>query len=257
MRHRAGWVALFVLNVSFSVVSEAQALTVFAAASLKDVLTELGSDYARSGGVQVTFSFAGSSMLARQIEYGAPADVFISANVAWMDELEKNDLLEPGTRADLTGNRLVLIAPDSSGSPRVEWSNPSALVDRMKQGRIAMALVDAVPAGIYGKMALQSGGHWSQVKSLVVQTDNVRSALALVSKGEASLGIVYASDLHSANVAVVTEFPQTAHAPIVYPMAVIAGTPDPSAARGFQAFLMTDAAQDTFARHGFSSPDRP
>ena len=90
-----------------------------------------------------------------------------------------------------------------------------------------------------------------------MQTDNVRSALALVSKGEASLGIVYASDLHSANVAVVTEFPQTAHAPIVYPMAVIAGTPDPSAARGFQAFLMTDAAQDTFARHGFSSPDRP
>lgn len=257
VRHRASLVALLVFNVSFGAVSNAQALTVFAAASLKDVLTELGTDYARAGGVLVTFSFAGSSMLARQIEYGAPADVFVSANVSWMGVLDKKGLLEPGTRTVLTGNRLVLIAPGSSGSTRVDWSNPTALLARLTQGRIAMALIDAVPAGMYGKMALQSGGHWSDVKSLVVQTDNVRSALALVSKGEVSLGIVYASDLHSADVAVVTEFPETTHGPIVYPMAVIAGTPNTSAARAFQAFLMTDAAQDTFARHGFSAPGRP
>lgn len=255
-RHGRLVVKLFLLSAWLYAVPTVHAVTVFAAASLKDVLGELGAEYAESAGLSVTFSFGASSMLARQIEYGAPADLFVSANVAWMNALERKGLLAPHTRTELTGNRLVIVAPKSMHTEQVAWSDQMAVAALLTSGRIAMALVDAVPAGIYGKTALQSAGLWAQVQRQVVQTDNVRLALALVSRGEVPMGIVYASDQRSANVSKLMEFPIEAHGPIVYPMALIAGSKNPAAAQAFQAFLMTQTAQNTLLRHGFSVPDR-
>lgn len=230
--------------------ASAETITVFAAASLKTVLDALSADYAAQSPHELRLSFAGSSALARQIQLGAPADVFISANPGWMDVLQEDSLLVPDSRIDVIGNRLVVIAPAPEASP-LDLLQPEAVSDRLSNGPLAMALVAAVPAGIYGKEALEALGHWPAVAQDVAQTDNVRAALALVSAGEAPLGVVYASDVMAdPDVAIVAEIPASAHVPIIYPGAVIDGGQQ-DAATDFLRFLKTPEAQAVFAAQGF------
>lgn len=225
----------------------AETVTVFAAASLRDALQEVAEGFEAETGHQLVASYAGSSTLARQIGFGAPADLFISANTDWMDWLEGRGHLVAGSRVDLLGNRLVLATRDA-GSEIDIAELPTALGD----GRLAMALVDAVPAGIYGKAALQHLGVWDMVQPEVVQTDNVRAALALVALGEAGFGVVYATDaLAEPRILSTTVFPSDSHPPITYPAARIKDT---NATQRLMAYLQSPAAQAVFARHGFLTP---
>lgn len=224
-------------------------LTVFAAASLKSSLDEIAADFEKSGH-SVQISYGGSSTLARQIQYGAPAQVFISANTAWMDVLEQDGMLVAGTRRDLLTNRLVLIAgADTSDDLTIKPGFDLAAT--LGRGRLAMALVDAVPAGIYGRAALQSLDIWQAVAPKVAQVDNVRAALMLVAIGEAPYGIVYATDaMAEPRVRIVGSFPADSHPPILYPAAAIAG-PDPAQGQVFLDFLESPQASAIFRRHGF------
>lgn len=222
-------------------------VTVFAAASLKGALDEAIAAWDGAAGGAVAVSYAGSSALARQIEAGAPADVFVSANVAWMDSLEADGLLAPGTRVGLLGNALVLVGPKGAG--RLE---PAALPEALGDGRLAMALVDAVPAGMYGREALVSLGLWDALADRVAQADNVRAALALVAAGEAPYGIVYATDAAAeTRVSVVATFPEDSHEAIVYPAAATAEG-EVEVARRFLDFLQGAGADAIFLRHGFT-----
>ncbi|WMS43733.1 molybdate ABC transporter substrate-binding protein [Acuticoccus sp. MNP-M23] len=227
--------------------ARAEPLTVLAAASLRGALDAVLDE----AGVTARVSYAGSSALARQISAGAPANIFISANVGWMDALAADGDVIASSRVDLLRNRLVLVA--------AAWDLPPApLTADAVQGavgaeRLAMALVDAVPAGLYGKAALISFGLWDTLASQVVQTDNVRSALALVARGEAPFGIVYATDAAlEPGVALVGPFPAETHPPIVYPAAIVADG-DTAAARDLLKILQSAPAQATFARYGFAS----
>lgn len=228
--------------------AHARDVVIFAAASLKSVLDETVEAYRAQGDLSVTVSYAGSSALARQIQMGAPADIFISANMLWMDRLDAEGLVRPDTRRVLAGNRLVLIGPEAEAVPLT----PDALSQTLgPDGRLAMALVQAVPAGIYGKAALETLGAWDVLADRVAQTDNVRAALRLVELGEARLGVVYATDAQqSAAVSVVAPFPADSHPPILYPVALTTEGLSPRAAEVL-AFLTNDAAQEIFARHGF------
>ncbi|MEQ8896309.1 MAG: molybdate ABC transporter substrate-binding protein [Roseovarius sp.] len=225
-------------------------ITVFAAASLKTAMDEVAEGFEAAAGHEVTVSYAGSSALARQIELGAPADVFLSANPGWMDRLEEAGKVEAGTRIDLLGNRMVLIAHGQREAAEV---GPGMDLGAMLgEGRLAMALVDAVPAGIYGKAALESLGQWERVADRVVQADNVRAALKLVAIGEAPMGVVYATDAAAEEgVSVLGEFPEDSHPPIVYPAAAMAGRVGPMVAE-FLGYLQSGAAREVFERHGFS-----
>jgi len=231
-----------------AVCARADNVTVFAAASLKEALDDIAAGFHEATDHTATVVLAGSSVLARQIRQGAPADVFISASPDWMDDLEREGLLVADTRFDLVGNTLVLIAHDSDASP-VTADPGRDLAGLLGTGRLAMALVDAVPAGIYGKAALTSLGLWDEAAPRVAQADNVRAALALVATGEAPLGIVYATDAAAERrVSVVATFPESSHPPIVYPVAAITDT---EAAASMLAYLRSDAAREAFARHGF------
>lgn len=217
-------------------------VTVFAAASMKGALDEVAAAYREQTGEEMRLSFAGSSALARQIDAGAPADVFVSANTDWVDWLEGRDLVR--RRIDLLENRLVLIGPAEA---------TAGGMDRLGSGdeRVAMALVDAVPAGIYGRAALEKLALWDRVAPRVVQADNVRAALALVALGEAPLGIVYATDaLAEPRVKVLAEFPPGSHPPIRYPGAAITQAGEP-----VLDFLASEAAREIFARYGFGLVD--
>lgn len=225
-------------------------VTVFAAASLRDALAEIAAAWDRETGHAVVPALAGTPALARQIREGAPADVFVSASRDWMDALEADGLIAPGTRADIAGNALVVVAhgPDA---PPLDLAAEGALAARLGAGRLAMALIDAVPAGVYGKAALTRLGLWDGVAAQVAQADNVRAALRLVALGAAPLGIVYASDAAAEpGVRVVATFPPDSHPPIVYPAAVLARGDTPLAA-DFLAFLQGHEAQAALARHGF------
>ena len=231
----------------------AETVTVMAAASLRGALDEVAALYAAETGDRVNRAYAGSSALARQIQQGAPAQVFISANADWMDVLDAAGLLAPGTRADLLTNRLVLIAApgtDMQLAPR----EGADLAGALGAGRLAMALVDAVPAGIYGKAALVSLGLWEQVAGRLAQTSDVQAALRLVALGEAPMGIVYATDSAAApEVRVLGAFPEDSHPPIRYPAAILAEG-DSAGARAFLAYLHGAAAGEVFRRHGFGLP---
>lgn len=231
--------------------ARADDVVVFAAASMKTALDAVAAQFEAASGNRVVLSYGASSMLARQIENGAPADLFISANTGWTDELARSGRLAAGTRTDLLGNTLVLIA---RGTPAPLPLGPGApaLVDALgADGILAMALVDAVPAGLYGKAALQSLGVWAVVQPHLAQADNVRAALALVSTGAARFGIVYGSDAHAdPSVGVAAVFPAASHPPIVYPVAAIAGH-DRAAVRAFLAYLAGDAAGAVFEAQGF------
>lgn len=225
-------------------------VTVFAAASLKSALDEIAQGYA-GGTASLQVSYGGSSTLARQIAHGAPAQVFVSANSGWMDVLERDGLLVPRTRADLLRNRLVLIAGPDAG-PVAAIAPGFDLAGALGSGHLAMALVDAVPAGLYGRAALQNLGVWEQVRAQVLQADNVRAALILVAMGEAPLGIVYATDAAAdPRVRVIGTFPADSHPPILYPAALIAAGPGQRAAQAVLDHLRGPEASAVFERHGF------
>jgi molybdate transport system substrate-binding protein len=225
-------------------------LTVFAAASLTNALQELGGRYEETTGVKVIFSFAASSAIARQIEAGAPADLFVSADVEWADYLRVRGLLDDAGRRDLLSNALVLIAPaDSTLRLRIAPNFPLAGA-LGRQGRLATGDPDFVPAGRYARAALTTLGVWEDVADRLLRAENVRSALAFVARGEAPLGIVYRSDAAAeARVRILGTFPAESHPRIVYPAAPVRG--GRPGARAFLAFLGTPEARAVFARHGF------
>lgn len=228
----------------------ADTVVVFAAASLKTALDAVAQDFEAATGHKVAISYAGSGVLARQIIEGAPADIFLSAAENWMDQVEADGLIQPGTRRDLFGNALVLVG-HGAGLPPLPLGPDTDLATLLGGGRLAMALVDAVPAGQYGKAALQDLGLWDSVEPLVAQADNVRAALALVSLGEAPLGIVYATDAAAdPDVSILAPFPAGSHPPIIYPGALLAGATDAADAAFFNA-LSSDGGDARFAAEGF------
>ncbi len=229
---------------------QADEVVVFAASSLKTALDQIGADFGKATGHRVTISYAGSNKLATQIIAGAPADIFISAAENWMDEVAKAGLVVPETRSDLLGNTLVLVA-HGAGAPQVEIGKDLDLNGLLADGKLSMAMVDSVPAGQYGKAALESFGLWEGVAPSVAQAENVRDALKLVALGEAPLGIVYASDaVAEPGVSVVGTFPSDSHPAIAYPVALLTGAAD-QADRDFLKALSEPAADAIFAAQGF------
>jgi molybdate transport system substrate-binding protein len=224
-------------------------LIILAASSLTDALNEIGPAFSAASHHGVKLSYAASSALARQIEAGAPADVFMSADTDWMDYLQTRNLIDTGTRRNVVGNRLVLISPaDSTVSIKV--APHFALAKLLGDGRLATGNPDSVPVGKYAKIALTQLGVWGDVQDKIAAADNVRAALALVARGEAPLGIVYRTDaLIEKKVRIVADFPASSHEPIVYPAATTAH-PQQGAA-DFVKFLATPAAQAVFSRYGF------
>ncbi len=222
---------------------------VFAAASTASAIQDVIVLYGARGAVAA--SFAASSALARQIENGAPADIYISANPRWMDSLAGAGLIETASRRDLLGNRLVLIAPADS-PVSVALSAKPALDSLLGDGRLALADPAHVPAGQYARAALEALGLWPAVAGAVAPMNNVRAALVLVERGEAPLGVVYATDAAmTVGVRVAGLFPESSHPPIVYPAAIVAGRAGP-AVRAFHDFHFADAARAVFAAHGFT-----
>ena len=225
-------------------------LAVFAAASAQDALTDVARRYASHTGRPVKVAPGGSSALAQQIRHGAPADIYVSANPGWMDALEREGLIEPDSRFDLLSNSLVLITHGREAEP-VAIGPELDLAGLLGRGRIAMAFVDAAPAGIYGKSALQALGLWESVSRSLAQTDNVRGALALVATGQARLGVVYGTDaLADDNVTVIGTFPSRSHPPIRYPAAAVSASSHP-ARSGFLRFLRGPQARAAFEDHEF------
>jgi molybdate transport system substrate-binding protein len=243
------WLSLFSL-ASFAAAEDKPSIIVFAAASLTNALQELGDGFTKETSIPVKFSFAASSTLARQIENGAPADVFLSADLEWMDYLQMRNLIQADTRHDMLGNRLVLIAPaDSKLKLKIEPHFP--LLEALGKGRLATGDPDSVPVGRYAREALTNLGLWNQVADRVVRADSVRSALAFVDRGEAPLGIVYETDaLIDKRVRVVDMFPADSHKPIVYPIA-LTRTAKTGAAR-FAAYIRGPAGVVAFKAYGFT-----
>lgn len=232
-------------------VMAAEPVTVFAAASLKESAEKVAESWKKATGNEVRLSFAGSSALAKQIEEGAPADVFISADLKWMDHLDKGGEIKSDTRVNLLGNRIVLVAPKAS-TATVTIGDNFPLTTLLGDGRLAMANVEAVPAGTYGKAALEKLGVWDSVKDRIAQAENVRAALLLVSRAEAPLGIVYETDAKvDPEVKILDRFPETSHPAIVYPAALTTDGSNPEAA-SFLAYLQGAEAHAIFAAAGFT-----
>ncbi len=227
-------------------------LLVFAAASTTNALGEIGTLYESQGKGHVTFAFASSSTLAKQIESGAPADLFLSADVPWMTYLEEKKRVAPGNRRELLGNRIVLIVPADSPVKLIEIKAGVALTDILgKEGRLSMGDPEHVPAGKYGRKALESLGCWDQVKDRLAPMKDVRAALVMVERAEAPLGLVYATDAAvSRKVRVVGTFPVDSHPPIIYPVAAVSGG-KMDAAKAFVAFLKGPEASAIFIKYGF------
>jgi molybdate transport system substrate-binding protein len=250
---RAGFIALIVLCAASTEAADRHAprpLTVFAAASLTEVLQQIGTEYTRRNHVPVRYSFASSSALAKQIDSGAAIDVFMSADQEWMDYLQTHARIDVATRRDVVANRLALVAPlDSKVSLKIQpgFALRTALGP---SGRLATGDPDSVPVGKYAKAALMSLNVWTEIGPRLVRADNVRMALAYVARGEVPLGIVYQTDARvEPRVRVVALFPESAHAPITYP---VAATTDASPqARDFIAFLASPAARALFEKAGF------
>ena len=255
--HRLVRFALLLL-VSWLLVAtptRAAPLTVFAASSLKETLDEAGALYTRTHGVPVRISYAASSALARQVQEGAPADVFVSADGDWMDVLHRQRLVDARTRRDIAGNALVVIAPAGPRVPAIALRRGVDLRPLLgRDGRLALALTASVPAGRYAREALESLGQWTVLRRRVVEAENVRAALQLVARGEAALGIVYATDARAEpRVRVVARVPAGLHARIAYPAARVAASRH-AQATAFVAWLATPPAQAVFRRHGFLTP---
>jgi molybdate transport system substrate-binding protein len=250
--------ALALLSLSIASASAAAAdaqqpqILVFAAASLTDALQDIGTAYQKTAAVQVRVSFDASPNLAHQIEAGAPADVFFSADTHWMDYLESRHLIRPATRRNALGNQLVLIAPASSQIElRIAAHFPLAAA--LGPGRLAVADPDSVPAGRYARASLSALGVWEQVADRLARAENVRAAMRYVARGETPLGVVYSSDaLVDHGVRVVDTFPAGTHEPIVYPVALT--TSAKSEATAFLAYLLSPQGRAVFAKYGFTNP---
>ncbi|MBA3929267.1 molybdate transport system substrate-binding protein [Pseudoxanthomonas japonensis] len=255
---RPAAIAALLLAITFApFASRAQdkaGITVFAAASLKESLDEAAATYQKQTGVPVRVSYAASSALARQIEQGAPADVFFSADLEWMDYLQARNKLEPATRYTLLDNRLVLIAPKASKA-QVDLKRPATLLAALGSDRLAVGQTQTVPAGKYAKASLESLSLWHGVKARLAESDSVRAALMLVARGETPLGIVYASDAKAEPaVRVLATFPEDSHPPIVYPVAALRGARSVQATK-FVQWLSSPAADAIFKRRGFAVKD--
>ncbi len=246
--------ACFALSGAAS--AQARDVVVFAAASLKNALDETSAAWMQETGKRVVVSYAASNALAKQIEAGAPVDLFIPADMDWMDYAVSRGLISPESRISLLGNSLVLVAPKGSGV-QVSLQPGLDLGSILGSGRLVMGHVDAVPAGKYGKAALERLGAWTGVKGRIAQTDNVRAALLLVSRGEAPLGIVYKTDaLSDPNVEIAATFPEGSHPPIVYPVALTKDSTNADAA-SFLTFLRSDKAKSFFEKQGFTVLRKP
>ncbi|HEY1315174.1 MAG TPA: molybdate ABC transporter substrate-binding protein [Steroidobacteraceae bacterium] len=239
-------------QAAFAAAADKPPLTVFAAASLTNVLQELGDGFTKETQIPIRFSFAASSALARQIENGSPADIFFSADLEWMDYLQTRGLIQRDSRHNLLGNRLVLIAPTESAI-KLKIEPHFALAAALGSGHLATGDPDSVPVGRYAREALTSLGVWNDVADRVVRADSVRSALAFVDRSEAPLGIVYATDaLIDKRVRVVDVFPDNSHLPILYPIALTrAAKPD---AAKFVSYLSGPAGGVAFKAYGFTPP---
>jgi len=226
-----------------------QPVLVYAAASLTNALDEVGAAYTKESGGQVKFSYASSSILARQLEAGADADVFFTADLEWMDYVQNRNLINVSSRGNLLTNKLVLIAPKDSKA-QLEIKQGFDLKGALGGGRLSMGDPESVPAGKYARSALMSLGVWNLVADHIVRADNVRAALAFVARGESPLGIVYETDaLVDENVRVVATFPADSHPPIVYPAALT--TRAKPGADAFLAFARGTAGREIFKRYGF------
>lgn len=227
-----------------------ETVTVFAAASLKNALDAVNAACEADAGGTATISYAASSALAKQIENGAPADIFVSADLDWMAYLSGKNLTRKDTEVKLLGNSIVLVAP-ADATAAIEIRDGFDLAGLLGDGRLAMANVDAVPAGKYGKAALEKLGAWASVEGKVAQAENVRAALALVSTGEAPLGIVYKTDAAAdKKVKIVGTFPEGSHKPIVYPAALTSDAKADAAA--FLTCMQSAKAKALFEEQGFT-----
>ncbi len=237
-------------------IARAQDVRLSAAASMSNVLDELARAWKENGGGSVVSSYGASSALARQIENGAPADVFISADQEWMDYAQNKNLIDPSTRRLIAANTLVLIGPVDSKATIELAAGPDVAADlagALGGGRLALAEPNSVPAGKYAKAALTKLGIWSSVEAKVASAENVRGALALVARGEAPLGAVYSTDAAAEpKVRIVATFPADSHPAIVYPAAVTAKGKDNAQAKAFLDFLSSAKAQAIFAKYGFA-----
>jgi molybdate transport system substrate-binding protein len=258
MRKRTAAALLFALLAALPAQVQAQdkTITIFAAASMKNAIDDINAAFTKTTGIKAVASLAASSALAKQIEAGAPADVFASADLDWMDYLDNKKLIKAATRVNLLGNRLVLIAPKDSKLGPVAIGPGFDIAKIAGNGRIAVADVRAVPAGKYARAALAKLGGWAAAEPKLAMAENVRAALTLVGRGEAPLGIVYETDAKiETNVKIVGHFPEDSHPPITYPVAII-GAAKPEAAR-YLDFLRSNAAKTIFEKYGFTFLIKP
>jgi molybdate transport system substrate-binding protein len=237
-------------------VAQETTLTVFAAASLKNALDDVDAAFTKSTGVKVSASYAASSALAKQMESGAPADIFISADLNWMDYVAGKNLIKADSRYNLLGNKLVLIAGKDSKLANVTITQGFDIAKLAADGRIAVADVKAVPAGLYAKAALEKLGSWAAAEPKLAQAENVRATLAFVARGETPIGIVYETDAKvEPNVKIVAYFPDTSYPPVTYPVA--ATTNAKADAAKYLQFLKSSAAKTVFEKYGFSFLVKP
>ncbi len=254
MHHLARLIAVLVAvcGATWSLArAQDRSLTVFAAASMKNALDEVDAAFTAKTGVKISASYAASSALAKQLELGAPADILVSADTAWMDYAIGKKVIKPSSRVDLLGNSLVLIAPKNSTINSVTIDQGFNLAKLAGDGRIATGDVRAVPAGKYAKAALENLGAWQAAEPKLAMVESVRAALALVTRGEAPLGIVYSTDAGvEPGVKIIGRFPASSHPPIIYPVAATAGAK--TGAADYLAFLRSSAAKVIFEKYGFS-----
>ena len=243
---------LITLVVSIAISNSVYAdekLIVFAAASLTNALTEIDTQYEKNTGIKIVHSFAASSALAKQIESGAPADIFISADLKWMNYLEDKSFINKASRKNLLGNDLVLITP--KGKPIEVKFDKSFDFSKTFEGRLCTGDIDSVPAGIYAKEALTNLGWWNNIKSRIVGTQDVRGALAFVERGECNVGIVYETDAKiSSNIDMVAVFPDSTHSPVLYPIAMIASSKKNT--NSYLTYLQKTEVLGVFKKYGFN-----
>ncbi|UYK99270.1 molybdate ABC transporter substrate-binding protein [Pantoea stewartii] len=248
---RSATAAVIALSLTVPALA-ADKITVFAAASLTNALNEIAAHYKKTHGTEVVSSFASSSVLARQIEQGAPADLFISADQQWMDDAVAKKSMIDTTRYTLLGNDLVLIAPRSENARPVTINDKTDWKRLLKGERLAVGDPDHVPAGIYAKEALEKLGAWSSLSPVLARANNVRAALALVERNETPYGIVYGSDaVASQKVQVVGTFPEDSHKPVEYPVAIVKDH-DNAAVKAFYNYLKGPEAAAVFTEYGFT-----